>query len=103
MSRPRLQRFAALSLAVQRSGALPLRAGAAAIAASGGWPSVVAGGQRPVEDVEAMCDGLAAQRYFLDDAGWTVWLDGTRSRSYHFQHALYRQVLYEGLGTIWWR
>jgi hypothetical protein len=98
-----LQRFAALRLAVRRSGALPLRAGAAAIAASGGWPSVVAGGQHPVENVAAVCEALAAQRHFLDDIGWTVWLDGTRSGSHRFQHALYRQVLYEGLGTIWWR
>jgi hypothetical protein len=35
MSRPRLKLFAALRLAVRHSGALPLRAGAAAIAASG--------------------------------------------------------------------
>ncbi len=62
--------------------------------------AVAAGVQSPIEDVEAVCDGLAAQRHFLDDTGWTVWPDGTRSGSYRFQHALYRQVLYECLGTM---
>src|SRR5262249_46181034 len=62
--------------------------------------AVAAGIQGPVEDVEAVCDGLAAQRHFLDDTGWTVWPDGTRSGAYRFQHALYRQVLYERLGTM---
>ena len=47
-----------------------------------------------------MCDELAAQRHFLDDTGWTVWPDGTGSGVYRFQHALYRQVLYERLGTM---
>jgi len=62
--------------------------------------AVAAGGQRPLEDVEATCEGLAAQRSILDDTGWTAWPDGTRSGAYRFQHALYRQVLYEGLGTM---
>ena len=38
--------------------------------------AVAAGVQCPVEDVEAVCDGLAAQQHFLDDTGWTVWPDG---------------------------
>jgi predicted ATPase/DNA-binding winged helix-turn-helix (wHTH) protein len=62
--------------------------------------AVAAGGEAPLEDVEVVCDGLAAQRHFLDDTGWTVWPDGTRSGTYRFQHALYRQVLYESLGTM---
>ena len=62
--------------------------------------AVAAGAQRPVEDVEAVCAGLAAQRHVLDDTGWTVWPDGTRGGAYRFQHALYRQVLYERLGTM---
>jgi predicted ATPase len=62
--------------------------------------AVAAGGQDSLEDVEAMCARLAAQRHFLNDAGWVVWPDGTRSGVYHFQHALYRQVLYERLGTM---
>ena len=62
--------------------------------------AVAAGVQGAIEGVAAVCDGLVAQRHFLDDTGWTVWLDGTRSGVYRFQHALYRQVLYERLGTM---
>jgi predicted ATPase len=62
--------------------------------------AVAAGVQGSLEDVEAVCDGLAAQRHFLDDSGLIVWPDGTRSGNYRFQHALYRQVLYECLGTM---
>ena len=62
--------------------------------------AVAAGVQGPMEDVEAVCDGLAAQRHFLDDIGLMVWPDGTRGGGYRFQHALYRQVLYERLGTM---
>ena len=62
--------------------------------------AVAAGVQGALEDVEAVCDGLATQRHFLDDTGWTVWPDGTRGGCYRFQHALYRQVLYERLGTM---
>ena len=62
--------------------------------------AVAAGVQGSLEDVEAVCDGLAAQRHVLDDTGWTVWPDGTRSGAYRFQHTLYRQVLYERLGTM---
>jgi predicted ATPase len=62
--------------------------------------AVAAGLQGSIEDVEAVCDELATQRHFLDDTGWTVWPDGTRGGCYRFQHALYRQVLYERLGTM---
>ena len=37
-----------------------------------------AGSQAPVEEVEAVCDGLAAQQHLLDDVGLRVWPDGTR-------------------------
>ena len=62
--------------------------------------AVAAGAQCPVEDVEAQCEGLAAQQHFLDDIGLRAWPDGTSSGRYRFTHALYRQVLYEGLGTV---
>jgi predicted ATPase/DNA-binding winged helix-turn-helix (wHTH) protein len=61
--------------------------------------AVAAGAQCPVDDVEAICDGLAAQGRFITDTGLTVWPDGTRSGSYQFRHALYHEVLYESLGT----
>jgi predicted ATPase/DNA-binding winged helix-turn-helix (wHTH) protein len=61
--------------------------------------AVAAGTQSSVDEVEAICDGLAAQGRFLADSGLTVWPDGTRSGCYRFHHALYPQVLYEALGT----
>jgi predicted ATPase len=61
--------------------------------------AVAAGAQCPVEDVEALCEALAAQHQFLDDIGLREWPDGTSSGRYQFTHALYRQVLYEGLGS----
>jgi predicted ATPase len=61
--------------------------------------AVAAGVQGPIEDVEAVCVGLAAQQHVLDDAGWRVWPDATSGGRYRFQHALYQQVLYEALGT----
>jgi predicted ATPase len=61
--------------------------------------AVAAGVQCPVADVEALCEGLAAQHHVIGDIGLTVWPDGTRSGAYRFQHALYQQVLYERVGT----
>jgi predicted ATPase len=61
--------------------------------------AVAAGSQAPVEDVEAVCEGLAAQQHLLDDVGLRVWPDGTRGGRYRFQHALYQQVLYDQIGT----
>jgi predicted ATPase len=61
--------------------------------------AVAAGTQDPVDDVEEICDGLAAQGRFIADTGLTVWPDGTSSGRYRFHHALYPQVLYEALGT----
>jgi predicted ATPase/DNA-binding winged helix-turn-helix (wHTH) protein len=61
--------------------------------------AVAAGAQCPVEDVEAVCEVLAAQQQLIDDIGLREWPDGTSSGRYRFAHALYRQVLYEGLGT----
>jgi predicted ATPase len=61
--------------------------------------AVAAGAQCSVEEVEAACEGLAAQGRFLDDMGLEEWPDGTSSGRYRFAHALYRQVLYEGLGS----
>jgi len=61
--------------------------------------AVAAGSQTPVEDVEAVCEGLAVQQHLLDDAGLREWPDGTSGGRYRFQHALYQQVLYEQIGT----
>jgi predicted ATPase len=61
--------------------------------------AVAAGSQTPMADVEAVCEGLAAQQHLLDDVGLREWPDGTRGGRYRFQHALYPQVLYEQIGT----
>jgi DNA-binding winged helix-turn-helix (wHTH) protein/tetratricopeptide (TPR) repeat protein len=61
--------------------------------------AVAAGVESTEDDVEAVCEGLAAQHYLIDDAGVTVWPDGTRGGLYRFQHALYQQVLYDDIGT----
>ena len=61
--------------------------------------AVAAGVQGAVEAIEAVCEELAAQHHFLDDMGVTTWPDGTSTGSYRFRHALYQQVLYEGLGA----
>jgi predicted ATPase len=61
--------------------------------------AVAAGVQGSVEEVEAVCEGLVAPPPFLADIGLVTWPDGTSAGSYRFQHALYQQVLYGGLGT----
>jgi predicted ATPase len=53
-----------------------------------------------MEEIEAVCEGLAAPHHFLADTGLTSWPDGTSAGSYRFQHALYQWVLYGGLGTV---
>jgi predicted ATPase len=60
--------------------------------------AVAAGIQASMEDIEAVCEGLAAPHRFLADIGLTTWPDGTIAASYQFAHSLYQQVLYEGLG-----
>jgi predicted ATPase len=61
--------------------------------------AVAAGSQSPVEDVEAVCEGLAAQQHLLADIGLRAWPDGTSGGRYRFQHALDQQVLYDQIGT----
>jgi len=61
--------------------------------------AVAAGGPDTLEQIEEVCEKLAAAHYFLVDIGLTTWPDGTSTGSYRFQHALYQRVLYEGLGT----
>ena len=61
--------------------------------------AVAAGAECAVDDVEVICDELAAQGRFLADTMLTVWPDGMSSGRYRFHHALYHQVLYGALGT----
>jgi DNA-binding winged helix-turn-helix (wHTH) protein len=50
-----------------------------------------------VEYVEQLCDGLASRHEIVKAAGESAWPDGTTSARYAFAHALYRDVIYQGL------
>ena len=50
-----------------------------------------------VEVVEQLCDVLARRQEILRAAGEGVWPDGSASARYAFRHALYQQVIYQGL------
>ena len=88
-----LRRIEALAPAVRR-----VLEAASVVGETFAVAAVAAGAQCPVEDVEAVCEALAAQQHFLDETGLTVWPDGTSGGSYRFRHALYQQVLYEQVG-----
>ncbi|MFN8600991.1 MAG: AAA family ATPase [Candidatus Binatia bacterium] len=60
--------------------------------------AVAAGLDAPVESVEDECETLAAQEMVIADDGLAEWPDGTISGRYRFVHALYRQVLHDGIG-----
>lgn len=51
------------------------------------------------DDVEAICEELAAQGTLIADAGLAEWPDGTVSGRYRFRHALYRHALYESISA----
>ena len=59
---------------------------------------VAAGLQRPMEDVEGICDGLCQQGQFLVARAVVEWPDGTVTVQYGFGHALYHAVVYGRLG-----
>jgi DNA-binding winged helix-turn-helix (wHTH) protein/predicted ATPase len=50
----------------------------------------------PIEDA---CEQLAAQGALIVDTGIAEWPDGSVSGRYRFRHALYRRVLYDGIGA----
>src|SRR5688500_7308873 len=52
-----------------------------------------------IEQVEAACARLARQGVFVVKSGSTAWPDGTHSELYSFRHDLYRELLYDRLGT----
>ena len=56
-----------------------------------------ASGLGDVEVVEQLCDLLARRQEILRAAGEGVWPDGSVSARYAFRHALYQQVIYQGL------
>jgi DNA-binding winged helix-turn-helix (wHTH) protein/tetratricopeptide (TPR) repeat protein len=55
--------------------------------------------QEAPEKVEELFEKLAAQDMLIGDAGVTETPDGTITGRYRFLHALYRHVLYEGIGA----
>jgi DNA-binding winged helix-turn-helix (wHTH) protein/predicted ATPase len=49
--------------------------------------------------IEAECGRLATRESMIVAAGTTTWPDGTTTARYRFLHALYRQVLYDGISA----
>ena len=62
--------------------------------------AVAAAVQRPVDAVEAVCETLGAHGQLVTPTDLVRWPDGTVSGGYRFQHALYREVLYEHVGEV---
>jgi hypothetical protein len=58
-------------------------------------PAVAAGLDRPLDEVEALCDELCRRGGWLDGRGSAEWPDGTLASRYAFAHALYQHVLYD--------
>jgi DNA-binding winged helix-turn-helix (wHTH) protein/tetratricopeptide (TPR) repeat protein len=52
-----------------------------------------------VEDTEEICDGLTRRSHLVRATGFRQFPNGTVSSQYQFVHALYREVLYDRLGT----
>jgi tetratricopeptide (TPR) repeat protein len=52
---------------------------------------------RSSSEVEACCARLSRQQQFVQSGGTAEWPDGTVGDCFNFQHALYREVLYERL------
>lgn len=59
--------------------------------------TVAAGARVEIETVEAYCEELILSGRFLKEAGDETWPDGTIASTYRFGHALYREILREGL------
>ncbi|HKA52188.1 MAG TPA: AAA family ATPase, partial [Candidatus Binatia bacterium] len=51
-----------------------------------------------IDVIEDVCEGISWQGHFLGEKGIAEWPDGTVSGHYGFRHALYQNVLYEGIG-----
>ncbi len=51
------------------------------------------------EQIEDTCEQLASQGSLIVDTGLAEWPDGSVSGLYRFRHAMYRRVLYQGIGA----
>ncbi|MGH7786169.1 MAG: ATP-binding protein [Candidatus Binatia bacterium] len=61
--------------------------------------AIAAALQTDAEQIEDVCEQLAAHGALIVDAGLAEWPDGSVSGRYRFRHALYRRVLYEGIAA----
>jgi DNA-binding winged helix-turn-helix (wHTH) protein/tetratricopeptide (TPR) repeat protein len=62
--------------------------------------SIAAAVEMSPEEIEDLCDGLAARELFVVSAGFEELADGTVSAHYEFRHSLHRQVLYRRLSAV---
>ncbi len=53
---------------------------------------------RGLDQIELQCETIARRGSLIHETGLAQWPDGTVSCRYRFQHALYRQALYERVG-----
>lgn len=91
---PRLERLAADELRIlEAASVVGPEFAAHAIAGVAGDGSELA----DVELVEQHCDALARRQQILRAAGESAWPDGRCSARYAFRHALYQEVIYQGL------
>jgi predicted ATPase/DNA-binding winged helix-turn-helix (wHTH) protein len=72
---------------------------AAASVAGGGFTAaaVAAGLERADDEIEAQCATLAQHGQFLQARGCAEWPDGTVTACFGFRHALYHDLLYQGI------
>ena len=63
--------------------------------------AVAAGLQEDVENIDDRCMQLARLGSLISERNLAAWPDGTKSGCFQFQHALYRQVIYERLGQAY--
>jgi predicted ATPase/DNA-binding winged helix-turn-helix (wHTH) protein len=55
---------------------------------------------RDIDTVNACCEQLARQQHWLNTAALGSQADGSLDVRYTFRHALYRNVLYQGIGAV---
>jgi hypothetical protein len=60
-------------------------------------PAVAAALDRPLDEVESLCDALCRPHHWLDRRRRAEWPDGTLASRYAFGHALYQRALYDRL------
>jgi DNA-binding winged helix-turn-helix (wHTH) protein/tetratricopeptide (TPR) repeat protein len=93
---PRLEQLAPDELRVLEAGSVAgLEFPAHAVAHVGGDANDLG----DIARVEQLCDALVRRQEILRAMGESAWPDGTASARYGFRHALYRQVIYQGLSS----